>query len=83
MTNVPPQQDAPLHAVPDPLPAPEPEEPAVPWTAGRPVCQLTPLELSLYVPGDPDFQPGEELLEEDFHEWRRWDEAIDREPEIE
>ena len=73
----------PLHGVPEPLPSPEPEEPAAPWTAGGPVRQLTPLELSLYVPGDPDFQPGDELLEEDFHEWRRWDQAIDRDPEIE
>ena len=72
-----------LHAVPDRLPAPEPEEPAAPGTDARPGRRLTPLELSLYVPGDPDFQPGDELLEEDFHEWRRWDQAIDREPEIE
>jgi hypothetical protein len=73
----------PLHAVPDLLPAPEPEEPAAPEEYPRIVCQLTPFELSLYVPGDPDFQPGDDLLEEDFHEWRRWDVAIDREPEIE
>jgi hypothetical protein len=39
--------------------------------------------MFLCVPGDPDFQPGDELLEEDFHEWRRWDEAIDRDMEIE
>jgi hypothetical protein len=71
-----------LHAVPDPLPATEPEEPAAVSATGRHVCQLTPFELSLYVPGDPDFQPGDELLEEDFYEWRRFDQAIDREPEI-
>jgi hypothetical protein len=73
----------PLHAVPDLLPAPEPEEPPTPEEYARILCQLTPFELSLYVPGDPDFQPGDDLLEEDFHEWRRWDQAIDREPEIE
>ena len=73
----------PLHAVPDLLPAPEPEEPAASEEYPSIVCQLTPFELSLYVPGDPDFQPGDDLLDEDFHEWRRWDQAIDREPEIE
>jgi hypothetical protein len=73
----------PLHAVPDVLPAPEPEEPAAPEGYPRIVCQLTPFELSLYVQGDPDFDPGNDHLEEGFHEWRRWDEAIDREPEIE
>jgi hypothetical protein len=72
-----------LEAVPDALPSPEPQEPATPGEYARIVCQLTPFELSTFVPGDPDFQPGEDLLEEDFHEWRRWDEAIDREPEIE
>ena len=72
-----------LHAVPDPLPAPEPEEPATPEEYARIVCRLTPFELSIYVPGDPDFLPGNDHLEEDFHEWRRWDQAIDREPEIE
>ena len=73
----------PLHAVPEPLPAPEPEEPATPGEYARIVCQLTPFQLSLYAQGDPDFDPGNDLLEEDFDEWRRWDEAIDREPEIE
>ena len=48
-----------LQAVPDPLPTPEPEEPATSATYGRIVCQLTPFELSLYVQGDPDFHPGE------------------------
>jgi hypothetical protein len=72
-----------LHAVPHPLPVPEPEEPAAPEEYPRIVCQLTPFELSLYAQRDPDFDPGNDLLDEDFHEWRRWDEAIDREPEIE
>jgi hypothetical protein len=72
-----------LEAVTDPLPSREPEEPAAPSTAGRPVCQLTPFELSICVPGDPDFQPGEELLEEDFHQWLRFDQAIERDMEIE
>ena len=74
----------PLHAVPDPLPSPEPEPvpPPTPEEYARIVCQLTPFELSLYAQGDPDFLP-DDLLDEDFHEWRRWDQAIDREPEIE
>ena len=72
-----------LEAVPDTLPTPEPEEPAATGTYGKIVCQLTPFQLSLYAQGDPDFDPGNDLLDEDFHEWRRWDEAIDREPEIE
>jgi hypothetical protein len=73
----------PLHAIPDPLPSPEPEPPPTPEEYARIVCQLTPFELSLYAQRDPDFDPGNDLLDEDFHEWRRWDEAIDREPEIE
>jgi hypothetical protein len=68
-------------AAADSHPAPEPEEP--PSTYGRIVCQLTPFQLSLHVPGDPDFQLGDDLLDEDFDEWRRWDETIDREPEME
>ena len=72
----------PLHAVPDPLPSPEPE-PVTPEEYARIVCQLTPFELSTYVPGDPDFQMGDDLLDEHFHEWRRWAEAIDRDAEIE
>jgi hypothetical protein len=70
-----------LEAVPDALPSPEPEEPATPGEYVRIGCQLTPFELSLYVPGDPDFQPGDDFFDEGFHEWRRFDQAIDREIE--
>lgn len=75
-----------LHAVPDPLPAPEPDEPAA-SSAGGPVCKLSEFELSLATPGDPDFLPGaahsDLLLDQDFYRWLEFDKAIDREPEIE
>jgi hypothetical protein len=49
----------PLHAVPDPAPSPEPEpEPATPEEYARIVCQLTPFELSTYVPGIPTSKWG-------------------------
>ena len=77
----------PLHAVPDPLPAAEPEEPAAPSAAARLTCKLTEFSLSLATPGDPDFPPGEldtdPLLEPGFYRWLEFDKAIDREPEIE
>jgi hypothetical protein len=78
-----------LEAVPDISPSPEPEEPAVPVRYPPVVSRLTPFQLSLYVPGDPDFQPWDDLLEQDFYEerereeWRDRYELMDREPEIE
>jgi hypothetical protein len=77
----------PLHAVPDPLPSPEPEEPPTAEEYARLTCKLTPFQLSLATPGDPDFLPGEadtdQLLEPGFFRWLEFDKAVDREPEIE
>jgi hypothetical protein len=77
----------PLHAVPDPIRAPEPEEPAARSADGRLARKLTVWEeIALGVPEDPDFLPGEldtdELLEPGFFRWLEFDKAIDREPEI-
>jgi hypothetical protein len=78
----------PLHAVPDPLPAPEPEEPAArsTWEAVT-YGLLTDSELSMSHRWDPDFLPGianfDPLLDQDHLRWAMFDQAIDREPEIE
>ena len=71
-------------AVPDPLPAPDPKDPYAPGTT-RPGRPLTQEEIFVSVPGDPDFLPGDpdQFFEEDFFRFVEWDQAIDREPEIE
>jgi len=66
-----------LHAVADPRPAPEPEQPAAPGTARKPVRQLTWDEISYFVARDVDF------FDEDFYRDLEFDRAIDREPELE
>ena len=57
---------------------PEPEKPATPPSARRPVRHLTDDEIFYFVARDPD-----KFFEEDFYRWVEWDRAIDREPELE
>jgi hypothetical protein len=72
------------HVVPAPLPAPDPKDPYTPGTP-RPGRPLTRGEMFVSVPGDPDFPPGHpsQFLKEDFYRFAEWDQAIDREPELE
>jgi hypothetical protein len=86
--DTPPAPDDERVEVPDPRPAPEPREPAEPWTwETMAYSLLSESELRMSHPWDPDFLPGianfDPLADEDHIRWVMFDRAIDREPEIE